>query len=107
MFYIIGYRKKKPAGMSVTSSDKSVGIVSDISGVSKNDPNALNISAASTSSDTIIEEVNTGRESKGSTKKAVQKKRKRKRNCSPDVLLYITSNQKILNALDLLFHVVL
>jgi hypothetical protein len=54
--------------MSVNIADKSVGIVLDISGKSKNDPNTLNISA--NSSDTIIQEVYTGGRSKGPTKKA-------------------------------------
>jgi hypothetical protein len=51
--------------MSVNIAGKSVGIVSDISGESENDPNALNISA--NSSDTIVEEQLMSAQSSGSS----------------------------------------
>ncbi len=77
--------------MSVNVADKSAGIVSDISGDSENDPNALNISADSlvilSSKKSIL-----AADPKVRQRKLHRKKRKRKRNCLRDVPLCITYN---------------
>jgi hypothetical protein len=91
--------------MSVTVADRSVEIVLDIPSENENDANVFNISAAS--SDTSIEDANTGGQLKDQQRKQDRKKRKRKRYCLQDVLLCIMKNYRMLNALDLLFLVVL